>query len=78
MKINGNDLAHQDFQMDGTAAWKTGGLTKREYFAAMAMQGFCDRVGMCNYREMEVAAQMAVDYADRLIDALNKDDHDVV
>jgi hypothetical protein len=45
------------------------GLTKREYFAALAMQGFCADKLM---DEMpEEVARAAVGYADALIEALN-------
>lgn len=49
------------------------GLTKREYFAAMAMQGLCvvggnDFNGAHNQR----IAEIAVNQADWLINALNK------
>lgn len=45
------------------------GLTKREYFAAMAMQNMAKI-----YREesADVVARAAVGYADALIEALNK------
>jgi len=45
------------------------GLTKREYFAAMAMQNMTKI-----YREesADVVARAAVGYADALIEALNK------
>ena len=52
-----------------------GGLTKREYFAAKAMQGFCslsgDDVEKYNLRPENVAA-MAVSHADALIKELEK------
>ena len=44
------------------------GLTKREYFAAMAMQGITSRIGW----DAEDAAKHAVNCADALINALNK------
>lgn len=56
-----------------------GGLTKREYFAAMAMQGllansFDDGVSQpASTLSGEQLAVIAVDQADRLIEALNKD-----
>ena len=40
------------------------GLTKREHFAAMAMQGFCALDGPCT---PEQAAYVAVRYADALL-----------
>ena len=69
---NGNDTAyplperyteHEDFD----------GLTKREYFAAMAMQGI---IAAHNIYETgidnEVNARTAINAADALIEALNK------
>lgn len=44
------------------------GLTKREYFAAMAMQGFCT----FNHVSSELAARHAVEYADALLKELGK------
>lgn len=47
------------------------GLTKREYFAAVALQGLlsCPHQ-MCN--DIENQAGLAVEYADRLIQELSK------
>lgn len=45
----------------------TNGLTKREYFAAMALQAYCQR----SVKE-DTAAQWAVEAADALIKELNK------
>lgn len=47
----------------------TGGLTKREYFAAMAMQN-------SQYLDPSSQAEFAVRCADALIDALNKPKED--
>ena len=44
-------------------------FTKREHFAAMAMQGMCADASM---RDVEKIAKLAVEAADSLIDALNK------
>lgn len=46
------------------------GLTKREYFAAMAMQGLL-AANAFNGAPKSIA-KYAVDYADELIDALNQ------
>jgi hypothetical protein len=56
----------------GTLAHR--GLSKREYFAALAMQGFCGNSGLTvgiNEVFSEVVAQMSVEHADALIAALN-------
>lgn len=44
------------------------GLTKREHFAAMAMQGFCAHPG--RLVSVGLTAQLAVKYADGLLRAL--------
>lgn len=50
----------------------SGGLTKREFFAAMAMQGFCAVTWTKDYDHDEVAS-WSVEAADALIAALNKE-----
>ena len=63
------------FQADGRYNLLEIGLTKREYFAALAMQGLmaadADKVNRWSPRML---AQVAVDNADALIDELNKED----
>lgn len=49
------------------------GLTKREYFAAMAMQGLLTKFG--NDYELQIAKD-AIYWADALIDELNKTKQD--
>ena len=83
---NGNDSAYglkasRNEEMDGDAdfidyegkGWQLG-LTKREYFAAMAMQGIlsaeADNEEGYNYH---IAARDAVGCADALIYALNEE-----
>jgi hypothetical protein len=46
------------------------GLSKREYFAAMAMQGMVSKTNDYNYAR--AIAEVAVKYADELINELNK------
>ena len=50
------------------------GLTKREYFAAMALQGYLASVPADTIERPEYAASHAVKYADALINELNKED----
>jgi len=57
--MNGKDLA---FSTDGAK-----GLTKREYFAAMALQGY---IASRNGASASILAQCACDFADALIEAL--------
>lgn len=54
----------------GFDSYRTG-MTKREYFAALAMQGYLSTYDKDTAPGYEVAAQQAVRYADALIDALN-------
>ena len=50
------------------------GLTKREYFAVMVMQGFiASYTGEQNHPDPDYAADEAVKYADALIEELNKE-----
>jgi len=75
--INGNDpiMPTEELLIDGEIGNLKGGLTKREYFAAMAMQGL-----LCNYQVHEdyvnnkypYVADKAVAMADHLIQELNK------
>jgi len=50
-----------------TSMDRTTGLTKREYFAVMAMQGFATKGW-----EQNMAANWAVEYADALLAALER------
>jgi hypothetical protein len=50
----------------------TGGLTKHELFAAMAMQAFCAHPVAGEHAEPIDIALMAIEQADALIEALNK------
>jgi hypothetical protein len=47
------------------------GLTKREYFAAMAMQGMIGN-RYFDLRNLDIISKCAVQQADALIEALNK------
>lgn len=51
------------------------GLSKREYFAAAALQGIISNGGYANEKR---AAELAVDFADALINELNKKDEDKI
>ena len=54
---------------DPTFAENSNGLTKREYFAAAAIQGLCADPSM---REVDKIAKLAVEAADALIVALGE------
>ena len=73
-----NEKTHGDSPAFAKAAFYTDeygidapqeGLTKREYFAAMAMQGLLTKFG--NDYELQIAKD-AIYWADALIDELNK------
>lgn len=68
---NGEDSAYQINFDDGLLCYT--GLTKREYFAAMAMQGFCACPDLSLSRE--VLSEESVKQADDLIKALNKNNN---
>lgn len=55
-----------------TEAVSTGGLTKRELFAAMAMQGQCANAIPGSHHSFENTAREAVAYADALLKELAK------
>ena len=54
-------------QLNNGESIYSAGLTKREYFAAMAMQGLVDR-----HISYEVVAEHAVKYGDALLKELDK------
>lgn len=66
MKTNPDDMAFAI--QDGSGA---PGLSKREYFASLAMQGFCNAAYTDSWNENE-CAKHAVLMADALIAELNK------
>ncbi len=80
MKINPNDGAfppvrwpQRDWHPDDVKLWEQYGrcgLTKREYFAALAMQGLCANPN--TELHYNVCAQYAIQYVDALIAELNK------
>jgi hypothetical protein len=78
MKTEGNDRVSPKIQTDQAYdsnelnmygnTYSTGGLTKREYFAAMPMQGYSSK----NMWGSADIAKYAVETADALINALNQ------
>jgi hypothetical protein len=73
MKIIGNEPAMPTIEHDGQGGTIQGfGLTKREYFAALAIQGWL--AGYPNYEpDPHYAAKRAVEIADALIQTLNEE-----
>jgi len=69
MKTEPNDDAFAAISADGQEGSK--GLTKREYFAAMAMQGIIIRG--CKPEEIPKMGEAATLLAKNLIEALNKE-----
>ena len=76
MKTEANDLINPVKEAaENMYAFKTvGGLTKREYFAAMAMQGILAAQTATGYLDPNTAASMAVRQATRLIRLLNAEE----
>jgi len=71
-KINGNEPIHptEEILADGEIGDLQGGLTKREYFAALMLQGL---VTLSSHQQSyESHAKQAITYADALISELNK------
>jgi vacuolar-type H+-ATPase catalytic subunit A/Vma1 len=66
MNTNPNDSA---FPVDSGEMGMTEGLTKREYFAAMAMQGI---LSSSADRGTSAVAKNAVEFADALMEKLNQ------
>lgn len=53
--------------------WGSNGLSKREYFAALALQGIiANMADKIDGKTAMLAASAATDYADALISALNE------
>ena len=53
---------------DGSSHVEEKGLTKREYFAAMAMQGIIGKINVHEYKDM---AEYAINAADALLAKLS-------
>lgn len=68
---NGNNLIHS-FNNEGSSHGNFQGLTKREYFASMAMQALLSSEGKGFYSSMELEqiSTMSVNAADALLNAL--------
>lgn len=91
MKTNGNDpintvtmrqigddeyrLATEKDIREGIWLSARGGLTKREYFAALAMQGILVESKSLDTKNLKTMAGISVETADALIEALNKGGH---
>lgn len=66
-----NPMPRKYIGPDGaTRETTTTGLTKREYFAAMAIQGIL--VGRSRFYPPKQLSEQAVEYADALIEELNR------
>lgn len=64
-----DDFVNAEFKQAGERTLSTGGLTKREYFAAMALQGI---LASSSENTFEKDANWATKAADALIEELNK------
>lgn len=75
METLGDEVAFPSFDADGICQNHTLGLTKREYFAAMALQGLALVYAQGTIQmSAKEAADMAVFLADALINRLNKEE----
>jgi hypothetical protein len=76
MKTNGDESVSAIFLQEGLShnSHVDIGLTKREYFASMAMQGILETVPLHDLRFSfeSIIPRLAVEYADMLIEELNK------
>ena len=70
MPLNSDEHA-DGFMNRQSIAITTAGLTKREHFAGLAMQGML--TNPCDYSKPEHAAHDAIMYADALLAALEQD-----
>jgi len=70
-------ITYSDELVFPSTKYPTYGLSKREYFAAMAMQGLLAGDGERRCEEEHIAA-WATKQADALIDALNEEKTDAV
>ena len=66
---NANTPAFGKLEQAGDLSVKDGGLTKREYFASMAMQGLCASPDM---RDARTEANLAVKLAGALLEELER------
>ena len=69
--ITGNENAYPLYGPDVTS--NELGLTIRQHFAAMAMQGFCAN-NIIQHYDADFVAQYSAKYADALIAELNKNE----
>lgn len=88
MKTNGNDPAQAQDKRECIGRSRDmynvhySGLTKREYFAAMSMQGILSNAEGCFTHDNQKAyspaqiSKLAVAHADELIEALNNEKYE--
>ena len=72
---NGNEPAFSKsafYHPEGGADNPQEGLSKREYFAAMAMSGILSNPAQVDIPNFEWVSSQAIEYADAIIEQLNK------
>lgn len=75
MQANKDDSAFPIFDSSGEHFLKHGGLSKREYFAALALQGILSNPSLeADEYNANLNAYLAIEAADELIHGLNKTD----
>ena len=69
---NGNNPVNGDFKQVGDVSIREGGLTKREHFAAIAMQGIVGNEFLIRDKCDHSIARRALSIADALLEELEK------
>ena len=75
MTVQANDNIYPLYKRESPEEWKvTSGMTKREHFAIMIMQGLVAHhgYGESHFARGEEIARWAVQLADSLVDELNR------
>lgn len=71
VRDNGRKPAYPEVIAGTDGSYSKGGLTKREYFAAMAMQGLCANSIPGKHHDFAFLTGEAVRYADALLSELS-------
>ena len=69
---NADKSVHGELKQVGETCIKDGGLTKREHFAGLAMQGLCANANLNQSFKAKDIARYATSYADALLAELEK------
>ncbi|MBL4798309.1 MAG: hypothetical protein JKY50_12910 [Oleispira sp.] len=69
---NGDTLARPIFDRNGKARYGTSGLTKREHFAGLAMQGLLSNANLSGDSDCADVIRDSMDMADALLAELER------